>query len=84
MTTALDLVAAIAWDTAVRRLFNEIFGEAGQAGRAVFYATLMTLMVIFANNSVSRVAERVPRRQRRSVKGGSAAAQGIAERLNAI
>src|SRR5918998_1984715 len=59
ITTALGLVAALAWNTAIQSLFTEIFGEAG--GKLVgqfFYAILITLVVIFATISVGRAAER--------------------------
>lgn len=59
ITTALGLVAALAWNTAIQNLFNKIFGEAG--GELVgqfFYAILVTLAVIFATIYVGRAAER--------------------------
>lgn len=59
ITTALGLVAAVAWNTAIQNLFNKVFGEAGAklAGRFL-YATLITIVVIFAAIAVSRAAER--------------------------
>src|ERR687885_113501 len=59
ITTALGLVAALAWNTAIQNLFNKLFGEAGSklAGQFV-YAVLITLVVIFATIAVSRAAER--------------------------
>lgn len=59
ITTALGLVAALAWNTAIQTLFTEIFGEAG--GKLVgqfFYAILVTVVVIFATIYVGRAAER--------------------------
>ena len=59
ITTALGLVAALAWNTAIQNLFDRIFGEAG--GELVgqfFYAILVTLAVIFATIYVGRAAER--------------------------
>ncbi len=59
ITTALGLVAALAWNTAIQNLFNLIFGEAGGklAGQFV-YAALITIIVIFATIAVGRAAER--------------------------
>ncbi|MBA2511019.1 MAG: hypothetical protein H0X19_12730 [Rubrobacter sp.] len=57
--TALGLVAALAWNTAIQTLFTEIFGQAG--GKLVgqfFYAILVTVVVIFATIYVGRAAER--------------------------
>jgi uncharacterized BrkB/YihY/UPF0761 family membrane protein len=59
ITTALGLVAALAWNTAIQNLFNAIFGQTG--GELVgqfFYAILVTLAVIFATMYVGRAAER--------------------------
>jgi hypothetical protein len=59
ITTALGLVAALAWNTAIQNLFDTLFGDAGSklAGQFV-YATLITIVVIFAAIAVSRAAAR--------------------------
>ncbi len=59
ITTALGLVAALAWNTAIQSLFDKLFGETG--GELVgqfFYAILVTLVVICATIYVGRAAER--------------------------
>ena len=59
ITTALGLVAALAWNEAIQQLFTQLFGEAGGALAAkFFYAVIITLIVIFATISVGRAAER--------------------------
>lgn len=59
ITTALGLVAALAWNTAIQTLFTEIFGEAGgKLAGQFFYAILVTVVVIFATIYVGRAAER--------------------------
>jgi hypothetical protein len=59
ITTALGLVAALAWNTAIQNLFDRIFGKAGAALAGQFlYAVLITLVVIFATIAVSRAATR--------------------------
>ena len=66
ITTALGLVAALAWNTAIQNLFNRLFGEAGAALVGQFvYALLITLVVIFATIAVSRAAERAKRLEER-------------------
>lgn len=71
ITTALGLVAALAWNTAIQNLFNKVFGEAGAKLAGQFlYATLITIVVIFATIAVSRAAERT---RKREVAGSSAA-----------
>jgi biopolymer transport protein ExbB/TolQ len=59
ITTALGLVAALAWNTAIQNLFDTVFGGSGSklAGQFV-YSTLITCVVIFAAIAVSRAAER--------------------------
>ena len=59
ITTALGLVAVLAWNTAIQNLFDTLFGDAGSklAGQFV-YATLITIAVIFAAIAVSRAAAR--------------------------
>ncbi len=62
ITTALGLVAALAWNEAIQQLFTELLGEAGGALAAkFFYAFIVTLIVIFATISVGRAAERAKR-----------------------
>jgi Family of unknown function (DUF5654) len=62
ITTALGLVAALARNAAIQQLFTQLFGEAGGALAAkFFYASLVTLLVIFATVAVARTAERAKR-----------------------
>ena len=57
--TALGLVAALAWNTAIQNPFDRVFGKAGAALAGQFlYAILITIVVIFATIAVSRAAER--------------------------
>ncbi len=59
VTTALGLVAALAWNTAIQNLFDTVSGGSGSKLAGQFlYATLITLLVIFAAIAVSRAAER--------------------------
>ena len=58
ITTALGLVA-FAWNTAIRSLFTETFGEAGvKLAGQLFCTILITLVVTLATISVRRAAER--------------------------
>jgi Family of unknown function (DUF5654) len=59
ITTALGLVAALAWNTAIQNLFDTVFGGSGSKLAGQFlYATLITIVVIFAAIAVSRAAGR--------------------------
>jgi len=49
ITTALGLVAALAWNTAIQNLFDTDFGGSGsKLARQFLYATLITFVIIFA------------------------------------
>ena len=62
ITTALGLVAALAWNAAIQNLFDKVFGEAGGKLAGQFlYATLITIVVIFAAIAVGRAAKRTKR-----------------------
>jgi len=70
ITTALGLVAALAWNEAIQQLFTQLLGDAGGALAAkFFYAFLVTLIVIFATIAVSRAAERAKRLEEERDKG---------------
>lgn len=70
ITTALGLVAALAWNDAIQLLFNQLLGDSGGALAAkFFYAFLVTLIVIFATIAVSRAAERAKKLEQERDKG---------------
>jgi hypothetical protein len=70
ITTALGLVAAVAWNTAIQGLFDRLIGEAGAVLIGQFvYAALITLIVIFATIAVSRAAERAEKLEEERSKG---------------
>jgi hypothetical protein len=70
ITTALGLVAALAWNEAIQQLFTQFLGEAGGALAAkFFYAFIVTLIVIFATIAVSRAAERAKKLEEERNKG---------------
>ncbi len=73
ITTALGLVAALAWNDAIQLLFNQLLGESGGALAAkFFYAFLVTLIVIFATIAVSRAAERAKKMEEEGTRAYSA------------
>ena len=70
ITTALGLVAALAWNDAIQTLFQQFLGTAGGALAAkLFYAVLVTVVVIFATIVVSRAAERAKKLEEEQDKG---------------
>jgi uncharacterized membrane protein len=70
ITTALGLVAALAWNDAIQTVFQQFLGSAGGALAAkIFYAVLVTFIVIFATIAVSRAAERAKKLEEERDKG---------------
>ena len=70
ITTALGLVAALAWNTAIQNLFTKIFGEAGAVLIGQFvYALIITFVVIFATIAVSRAADRAKKLEEERSRG---------------
>jgi len=70
ITTALGLVAALAWNTAIQNLFTKVFDEAGAELIGQFvYALIITAIVIFATIVVSRSAERAKKLEEERSKG---------------
>ena len=70
ITTALGLVAALAWNEAIQQLFTRLFGEAGGAMAAKFgYAVIITLVVVFATLAVARAAERAKKLEAEQARG---------------
>ena len=70
ITTALGLVAALAWNDAIQTLFQQVLGTSGGALAAkLFYAVLVTIVVIIATIAVSRAAERAKKLEEEQNKG---------------
>jgi hypothetical protein len=70
ITTALGLVAALAWNDAIQNVFNQYLGSAGAELLSKFlYAGLVTLIVIFATIAVSRAADRAKKLEEERNKG---------------
>jgi uncharacterized membrane protein len=70
ITTALGLVAALAWNDAIQTVFQQYLGTAGgELAAKIFYAVLVTFIVIFATIAVSRAAERAKKLEEERDKG---------------
>lgn len=64
MTGAMGLVAALAWNDAMRKLFERIFGTQGSGDvTAMFvYATIVTAAVVLVTYRLTRFAEKVKKK----------------------
>lgn len=56
VTSALSLVAALAWNDAIQSLFKTIFGDAASLYAKFLYAVLVTLVIIMLMRSLSRLS----------------------------
>lgn len=53
---ALGLVAALAWNEAVKALFEKIFGDASGLVAKFLYAIIVTIIVVWVINKLSKLA----------------------------
>jgi len=56
ITGALGLVAALAWNEAVKALFEKIFGTASGLIAKFLYAIIVTAVVVWVVNKLSKLA----------------------------
>jgi hypothetical protein len=56
LTGALSLVAALAWNEAVKGLFEKIFGDASGLIAKFLYAIVVTIIVVWVVNKLSKLA----------------------------
>jgi hypothetical protein len=53
-TSAFGLVAALAWNDAVKEIFNDVFGEQQQIWAKIGYAVVVTVLVVLVTYLLSR------------------------------
>ena len=56
VTAAFGLVAALAWNDAIKTIFKAIFGEQGSITAMVIYAVIVTILAVIAAIWVGRAA----------------------------
>ena len=54
VTAAFGLVAALAWNEAIKAIFKEIFGEADSIGPLLIYAIVVTIAAVVLTIIVAR------------------------------
>jgi len=54
VTAAFGLVAALAWNEAIKAIFKEIFGEAESIGPLLIYAIVVTIAAVILTIIVAR------------------------------
>ena len=58
ITAAFGLVAALAWNDAIKAVFKEIFGTADAIGPMLAYAIIITIIAVILTLTVARAASR--------------------------
>ena len=58
VTAAFGLVAALAWNDAIKAIFKSVFGEQGTLYAMVVYAVLVTIIAVIATIWVGNASER--------------------------
>ncbi|MDD4049838.1 MAG: DUF5654 family protein [Candidatus ainarchaeum sp.] len=58
MTSAFGLVAALAWNDAIKALFTSIFGSAGTIIAMFLYAIIVTIIVVWVTMRLSVFSEK--------------------------
>ncbi|MFH1326292.1 MAG: DUF5654 family protein [Candidatus Falkowbacteria bacterium] len=66
VTAGLGLVAALAWNEAIKKLFQTIFGEQSNLPAMFGYATLVTVIVVFVTlklgKAINKTKEQIDRK----------------------
>lgn len=58
ITAAFGLVAALAWNDAIKALFKEIFGTSDQLGAMLAYAIVVTIVAVILTLFIARAASK--------------------------
>ena len=58
ITVAFGLVAALAWNEAIKAIFKEIFGSAEAVAPLLIYAILVTIIAVILTIIVARAASK--------------------------
>jgi hypothetical protein len=59
VTTAFGLVAALAWNGAIKAIFLEIFGTSEGVGPLLAYAIVVTIIAVIVTISIGKAADKV-------------------------
>jgi hypothetical protein len=58
ITTAFGLIAALAWNEAIKTLFTKVFGSAGTIIALFLYAIVVTIIAVWVTIRISSVSEK--------------------------
>jgi uncharacterized protein DUF5654 len=58
ITAAFGLVAALAWNGAIKAIFLKVFGDSEGLGPMLIYAVLVTIIAVLATIWIAKAANR--------------------------
>lgn len=58
ITVAFGLVAALAWNGAIKAIFAEVFGDPDELAAMLVYAIVVTVIAVIMTIWIARVAEK--------------------------
>ncbi len=58
ITAAFGLVAALAWNDAIKELFKQFLGSADQLGAMFAYAILITIVAVLITIWIGKIADK--------------------------
>ena len=58
VTAAFGLVAALAWNDAIKAVFKEVFGKEDAVGPMLIYAVIVTIFAVVLTMMVARAAQK--------------------------
>jgi len=67
ITAAFGLVAALAWNDAIKAVFKEIFGSSDAIGPMLAYAIIITIIAVILTLTVARAASKAQSLMRQEV-----------------
>jgi len=59
VTASFGLVAALAWNDAIQKVFLDVFVEVNSTNPMIIYAILVTIVAVFATIWINDLAENV-------------------------
>ena len=67
ITAAFGLVAALAWNDAIKAVFKEIFGKSDAIAPMLVYAVIITVIAVILTLTVARAASRAKSLMRQEI-----------------
>jgi hypothetical protein len=63
VTAAFGLVAALAWNGAIKAIFLQVFGEAEGIGPMLVYAVVVTLIAVIATIWIGKASQKAKKEE---------------------